>query len=92
MAYRQILSATDNEATINDLRGGAYLLLLKSNGGTWALAVLTPDEDEIEVATFASDTQQRFEIADDTPIKLSGGTVGAKAWVNRITRDVGDFI
>ena len=92
MAYTQHLSATDAEAEFT--LSGEHLLLLKSNGGTWSLVILTPDTpaEEIPVTSFDGDTQQRVEVPTGTRLKLSGGTLGAKMWTGKIERAVGDFL
>ena len=88
--YTQVLEISQNASTFD--ASGEYLLLLKHNGGSWKLDILTPDDEDINVATFTGDTQQRLEVPGGTRLKLSGGTVGAKAWLGRIQRNVGDFL
>ncbi|MDE0316543.1 MAG: hypothetical protein OXM61_16780 [Candidatus Poribacteria bacterium] len=91
MSYVERLTATDTEATFE--LEGSHLLLFKHNGGTWALSILTPDDEEIAVTAITGDTQQALaHLPEGTRIKLSGGTVGAKAWTGKVKREVGDFL
>jgi len=91
MAWEQRLSSTDTEATF-DLDDGEYLMLLFHNGGTWQLSILTPDDEEISVTSFSGSAQERVEVPEKTRLKVSGGTLGAKLWTNKIRRHVGDFL
>ena len=89
MAFqKRILDATETEGSLFYHPGNMLVSILLSDhaGGTWTLQKQTPDGAWVDLGgdlgvEFDSDGEQFFYGTPILPYRLTGGTVGAKAWV-----------
>ena len=82
-----ILASTQDTSDTFRTRGGISFLLLSGHaGGTWKLQVEDPDGVWVDVTgdqgvQFNDDGYQVFYADSELTFRLTGGTVGAKAWL-----------
>lgn len=87
MAYKRVLGPTQTTSDEFAAPGGlAHLLLSGHSGGTWKLQVKDPDGTWVDLdgdtgVTFDDDGMVTWYGTAHLMYRLTGGTVGAKAWM-----------
>lgn len=88
----RVLDATDAESSVFVPSSGIWGFLLVSNGGAWVIQALDPDGTWHTLPCGPSGSgydatgafiYQGFE---GLPMKFTGGTIGAKIWVDGVPR------
>ena len=82
---KQILSITQTISEEFQLPGGnSFITLAVHSGGTWKLQMKTPDDEWIafDDVIFAAAGQKAFVSVFGPMYRVTGGTVGAKAWIS----------
>ena len=87
MSLNLILSDTQTTSDTHEAAGGRYsgtVFLTGHAGGTWTLQAESPDGDWIATnVTFTADgIQSNIIFEEGVRYRLTGGTVGAKAWIS----------
>ena len=80
---RQVLTSTQTESDEFNFRSpGASILLSGHAGGIWTLQVKSPSGDWIDTdLTFDEDGGEPILVIAEESYRLTGGSVGAEAWV-----------
>ena len=70
-----------------DIPNICHIQLRDHAGGTWTLQDQAPDEswDDTDIA-FDANGIKSFHASPEIPYRITGGTVGAKAWCTNVWR------